>query len=386
MFRRHRRRCPHAAKGREWRRCSCPISVEGTLPDGSDVRKSLNTGNWELATEMARAIETGDVIKAITISDAVERFLADAAARKLSESSLKKYRVLLQGRRGDERTSPTLEEFAEDSGYRLLSQLDVDVLRRFRERWKDGPLAAKKKLERLRSFFRFAAESKWIRDNPAVAVKPPLLHENPTQPLDDDELEKIYATLPHFIAERKAAARGQATGSDHLDRLKALLLLLEHTGLRIVDAVQLGTRQVLNGRLLLRAQKNQGEINLPIPPKVLAELQGLSPQEPGLFFWSGEGKPETAAGNYRRTLRDLGGYCGVSNLHPHRLRDTFAVRLLQNGAPLDRVARALGNRSVRVVERHYAPWIKSRQDELDVDVKATWGSGSNPRRRLVRVK
>jgi hypothetical protein len=85
------------------------------------VRKGLNTGNWELATEMTRSIETGEVARAVHVSEAVERFLADAIARNLSESSLKKYRVLLQGRRCSERTSPTLEEFAEDNGYQLLN-------------------------------------------------------------------------------------------------------------------------------------------------------------------------------------------------------------------------------------------------------------------------
>jgi integrase len=331
-------------------------------------------------------MEVGGTTTAITVSDAVERMLADAKARKLSEASLKKYRVLLQGRRGSERASMTLEEYAEKHGYRLLKQIDVDVLRDFRQQWKDGPLAARKKLERLRAFFRFAMEANWISSNPALAIRAPLMHDSPTMPLDDEELEEIYGKLPEFVAERKAKARGRATGSDHLDCLKVLLLFLEHTGLRIIDAVKLEDRQILEGRLILRAQKNQGDINLPIPSHVLAELESLRTHERPYLFWSGEGRPETATGNYRRTLRDLGKYCNVVDLHPHRFRDTFAVRLLQSGAPLDRVARALGNRSIRVVERHYAPWIKSRQDELDKDVKATWSGDSTTRSRLVRVK
>ena len=118
----------------------------------------------------------------------------------------------------------------------------------------------------------------------------------------------------------------------------------------------------------------------------MVELVSLTQYRGHLYFWTGEGKPETAAGNYRRTLRDLGDYCKVPDLHPHRFRDSFAVRLLQGGVALDRVARAPGNRSVRIVERHYAPWIKSRQDELDKDVQATWNVGSKLRPRLVRVK
>ena len=112
----------------------------------------------------------------------------------------------------------------------MLKQLDTDVLRDFRQQWKDAPLAGRKKLERLRAFFRFANGAGWVSSNPALAIKPPLLHDNPTMPLDDDELEKIHGELPGFVAERKAAARGQAATSDHVERLKALLLVLEHHG------------------------------------------------------------------------------------------------------------------------------------------------------------
>ncbi len=386
IFRRHRRRCPHRAKGRDWRRCSCTLSVEGTLPDGERVRKTLNTGSWEVGNEMVRAMEAGGPSAAITVTDAIERFLADAAARSLSEPSMKKYRVLLQGRRESDTSSATLGEFAQGRGHQLLKQLDVNELREFRQRWKDGPRSARKKLERLRSFFKFAVESGWVRSNPALAIKPPVHRGEPTMPLDDDELEKIYGGLEGFVNERRSTARGQASGSHHLDRLKALLLLLEHTGLRITDAVTLRSRNVVAGRLVLYAQKNRAEINLPLPPEVLAELQSFKRYSDEFYFWSGAGKPETAAGNYRRTLRDLGDYCGVPDLHPHRMRDTFAVRLLQSGVTLDRVARALGDRSVRVVEKHYAPWIKSRQDELDKDIQATWTVGPKGRPRLVRVK
>ena len=360
--------------------------MEGTLPDGAPIRKALNTGSWEVATEMCRSMELGGAATAITVGNAVQRFLSDGTARNLSESSLKKYRVLLEGRRGSDHASKTLEEFAEDHGYLLLKQFDVDALREFRQGWKDGPLAARKKLERLRAFFRFGVDGGWVSSNPALAIKPPLQEDNPTLPLDDDELDKIHGNLKAFVSQRKGAARGPAADSDHLDRLKALLIVLEHSGLRIVDAVSLSTQNIVNGRLVVRAQKNQGDINLPMPPEVLGELGKLRRYRDQFYFWSGEGKPETAAGNYRRTLRDLGEFCGVADLHPHRFRDSFAVRLLQSGANLDRVARALGNRSVRVVERHYAPWIQSRLDELDKDVVATWSGGAKPRPRLVRVK
>ena len=54
-----------------------------------------------------------------------------------------------------------------------------------------------------------------------------------------------------------------------------------------------------------------------------------------------------------------------------RFRDTAAVRWLQAGLPIEDVANLLGN-SVRIVERHYSPWVQSRQDRLNERVRAAW--------------
>ena len=84
--------------------------MEGTLPDGVALRKALNTANWEVASEIVRIMETGGPTSAIQLGEAVEKFLSDTTAPRLSEASLKEYRVLLKGRRRRERASPTLEE------------------------------------------------------------------------------------------------------------------------------------------------------------------------------------------------------------------------------------------------------------------------------------
>jgi integrase/recombinase XerD len=36
------------------------------------------------------------------------------------------------------------------------------------------------------------------------------------------------------------------------------------------------------------------------------------------------------------------------------------------------VSKLLGHESIRTTEKHYAKWVKSRQDRLDSLVTATW--------------
>ena len=50
-------------------------------------------------------------------------------------------------------------------------------------------------------------------------------------------------------------------------------------------------------------------------------------------------------------------------------RDTFAVQLLTRGVSIEDVATLLGHTSIRVTEKHYAPWVKVRQDRLEEAVR-----------------
>jgi integrase/recombinase XerD len=40
--------------------------------------------------------------------------------------------------------------------------------------------------------------------------------------------------------------------------------------------------------------------------------------------------------------------------------------------PLDQVSFLLGHQSIKVTEKHYSPWVKARQEQLEAVVRQTF--------------
>ena len=107
-------------------------------------------------------------------------------------------------------------------------------------------------------------------------------------------------------------------------------------------------------------------------------LLNVSPQ---YVFWNtGTGKPQSAVTNWQHDLREAFKVAGQAGGHPHQLRDTFAVSMLEKGVPLEEVSKLLGHESIKTTERYYAKWVKTRQDRLDTLVSGTWAA--EPKRVL----
>ena len=42
------------------------------------------------------------------------------------------------------------------------------------------------------------------------------------------------------------------------------------------------------------------------------------------------------------------------------------------GVPIEDVSVLLGHSSIKITERHYSPWVKARQEKLEVAVRKAW--------------
>jgi integrase/recombinase XerD len=363
LYRRHKPTCPHFAEGRRYHHCKCRIWVDGVLGE-REIRLSLGLRDWTKANKKVQEWEAKEQVTEraapVTLAEAWKSMLADLEARKLSDSTLRKYK-LLKGQ---------MTAFAETAGLHFLPELDLDTLGRFRTTWKDGPRTAAKKLERLRAFFRYAHERRWVESNPASLIKTPRVSTRPTMPLTRDEMVKILAACDQYVFETSKS------GLLNAHRLKALVLLMRYSGTRIGDAVSLSVDRLEGNRLFLYTKKTGTPVYTVLPEFVAKALEETPRVTTQHYFWSGMGKLESIVRSWQTRLRKLFELAKVSkgqgNMLSHRFRDTFSVELLLAGVPIERVSVLLGHQSVKITEKYYSPWIRSRQEQLEADVQRAW--------------
>ncbi len=374
IFVRHSLHCQHA--GDEfYKRCDCWKHLRYSY-EGKQHRRATKERTWAGAERVKREEElpyesigkSVEPNRPATLRQAVETFTRDKQGQNLDAAVLGKYRREL-GR---------LVEFCEHRGKFYLPEISLPDLTEFRSSWEsDYPssITRQKVQERLRAFFRYAVHAGFIQRNPAAAMSPIKAAQAPTLPLTDDQFKKLLSAIPEEFPDAAKAAR-----------IRALIRCMRYTGLAIGDAVCLERAKIQHDirlkitRIATSRAKTGIDVSVPIPADVAKELLAVANGNPRYVFWqTGNGQPQSAVKNWHRDLRGLFHRAGVPGGHPHQLRDTAAVAWLNAGIPLEEVSRLLGHSSIRTTEKHYAPWVKSRQDRLDALVIATWKKGHTPK-------
>ena len=378
------RDCPSKSKKK------CPFWVEGRH-GRTRWHQSLRTTDEKTAIRLVnRIIETGHLefdeprTSGVTVLQAIEGFLAEQTSRGMADSTLKSFRKFLMGSpnrancRNPEKFSPTLMEFAIDEAIETLPAFvaEPDLVAKFRQRWRVSQKTSLKQTERLKSFFKFAVDMKWITENPARSLRPPV---------DNDEPPVIPFTKEQVAAILKACGDNEY--------LRTFLLVMRYSGLATVDAVKLTPdRLEPTNHLRLHRTKTRTWVKVLLPAVVADRLRSLPVQAGAFWFWNRQtdSKHETATGNIRRQLRRVFRPEGANIAlrdeegqpildragnqrygHPYQMRHTFVLEQINAGASLERIAELLGN-TYKIVEKHYSAWVKSRQKALDDTVAKSW--------------
>jgi integrase/recombinase XerD len=238
-----------------------------------------------------------------------------------------------------------------------IDSIGINELAEYRKKWKVSVGTDRKKIERLRAFFRFCIGREFIEKNPAIHLVAGKEKPKQSVPFTDEEIAAIMRGIEEF-PDSPPGRRKQ---------LRAFVLLLRYSGLRIQDAISFTMDKISDGNLMMPTQKTGQVVWLPLPDIVLEALKGLGERP----FWNGSGTIKTFMGNWQRTLERLFKRAGVVG-SAHKFRHTFSVNLLTRGVGIEDVAILLGHNSIRITERHYSAFVKVRRDRLMEAVKRTF--------------
>lgn len=369
--------------------------------DGGSRQVSAKTRSWEKAEERAREIRDSwnparqleraleaklqqSEPKQITLVDAVSTFLKEVERLNREESTLAKYRLTLENRLLSwcSTQNPPIV---------LLSELNVEIVRRWIHSWRGAPTTRHNQHQRVISFFFFGVEQGWIKENPAKRIKKVAPEQEETLPFTRKQYDALIEAT-YFYDGRDNTNAGDTINSR---RARAYLKLLRWSGLRAGDAACLSRDKLRDDdSLFLYQKKVKGKASSPVycllPRDVAQELRNV-PASPythaNYFFWSGRSKRKSEVSNWIKIFQKI--LVTASERHPelfkesdgqpkaahlHMLRDTFAVEYLLAGMPLEEVSRLLGHSSVLITQKHYAPWVLERQQRLAASVRAAWSA------------
>lgn len=236
-------------------------------------------------------------------------------------------------------------------------QVEQWIAWQMRER-KAKPHIIARRVSCLSSFY------KWARKRDKVAGDPVYLIDKPRRPkrlpiwLDPEEQARLHAAaaaiedLPDNI-QGNARLRILAARRRHA----MLLALIQNSGLRISEALALTVRDVRVTQGIARSLrvigKGDKERLVPLPETFGAHLGAwLAGQTPKAFvFAKGPGQPPPTPRAVRLYLRRLVERAGIDKrITPHKLRHTYATRLLESGATLVDIQALLGHASLSTTQ------------------------------------
>lgn len=374
VYTRHAQGCPRKGEGEFYKNCRC-LKYLRWCYGGKQLKKSAKTRTWSIADTRRRELEGRFQVadpsspsppsgkdEPITIARGIELFLLDKKAQGISGHVLAKY----------ERELTRFCKFIEAEGHIFPREITLEDLTQYRASWTavyPSSMTRAKVQERLKSFLRYCYDSRFMDRMPRMsAIK---VEEPPTMPLSEIQYQRLLRVIPEEFPKDTTKQR----------RIHGLIQLMRFSGLAIQDAVTLFRDELLWDkkkkfyRVETSRQKTGTHVSVAIPHDVAEELcrvMELNKSKLYIFWNSGTGKAQSAVTNWQHDLRQVFRAAGMAEGHPHQLRDTFAVWLLQKGVPIGEVSKALGHESIKTTEKYYAKWVPERQDRLDTLIMGAW--------------
>jgi site-specific recombinase XerD len=213
--------------------------------------------------------------------------------------------------------------------------------------------SASRKLNSIRTFFRYLKKEALIEQNPALDVSHP----------------KYSQTAPRIFSKLEYRAIRDAAKDD--SRTYAMIEILLQTGVRIGELTNIRISDVGEDTLTIRAAgKGEGR-TVPLNKAVRKAIQEyLTARSAGdgedYLFITRTSRPLLIR-NIRQIISGCFREVGIENATINDFRNTFISHQLALGHPIDYIARVVGHRRLSSTERFLLPTTppSSKKEQLE---------------------
>jgi site-specific recombinase XerD len=214
------------------------------------------------------------------------------------------------------------------------------------------PKSVSRKLNSIKTFFRFLKERKVIAKNPAAPIGHP----------------KYKVKPPRILTKMEYRALRDAARDD--PRMSACIELMLQTGVRIGETARLQLDDVHEKEIFIRAYESHPKRKVPLnkaAKKALNRYLNFRPKSKSKnFFLTKTGRPFLVR-NIRSAINRCFRQANVKNATPNDLRHTFIAHQLAGGASPVLIQKLVGHKRLSTTEKYLDFVDKQKEKQVRVE-------------------
>ena len=259
-----------------------------------------------------------------------EKFISNLKDEQKSSSTILAYGKDVQ----------QLIEFLQQKQITQITAITTDLIEEFKSHLQEKDYTAKsisRKLNSIKTFFRFLVSQKIIEKDPANSVSHPKYEIKP----------------PRILSKMEYRALRDACRNDH--RMAAIIELLLQTGMRIGELARLELDDIKEKDIEITSFESHEKRTVPLnnPAKKALEKYFESRQKTKsrAVFITKTGKPLLVR-NIRSAIDRYFKIAGIKSAKVNDLRHTFIAYQLSSGTPVTVVQKLVGHKRLSTTEKY----------------------------------
>jgi len=273
----------------------------------------------------------------LSLQNAIERFIAHLKSLNRSSNTIVAYKGDLN----------QLLNFLEEKSIDLIDQIDTEAIEEFKKflnKEDYTPKSVSRKLNSVKSLFRFLVEEGIIDKDISRPVKHP----------------KVKTNLPRVLKPMEYRALRDVCRQDK--RTLAIVELMLQVGLRISEVANLRLDDIGSKELIIREYESHSQRQVPLnsaAAKAINDYLEERQNSKSKFLFITKTGRQLLVRNIRSILNRYFEKSGLTDVKVNDLRNTFIVEQLSAGVPLDIISRIVGHKRLSTTERYLSLVDKS---------------------------